>query len=516
MMLIKYIPRYKMAMAAELDAILSELKEKDLAELPPDKILELRKKVNPYGRTIEGSDNYLNFSITQISHEYWKKFITTSMVAFLNRMCDEWKVPEGVPVIPVYEYLEDKTKLETPKLIIDRKVEKSIKEWEFNRKWMEKRIIVKEFLEEFLQFNPDEHVRSAYRPNRGDKTRDPVDTPAGDLAVKHLSASDKEFAAKENLYNEVMKMKDDKKTDEVKTSDKKTDEVKTSDKKTDEVKKESKVKVVIDKDGRKKLVRTHAPDKIKGVDPTVAETTREMIPPHDIFGRFKLYYTSNYEQLRDAVKDLYCEKPDLELAINPYSWHDSADKAEDFKKKHRNEVIAEVFTAHSGKWNFFDTFKEQRDNVNFYNDSTIVLEEIMKQNERDGKLAKDMMAKAVKKKKKVNELLDGPDAESFKKWRQQNSEINKLGASYLGGQASDDCPTDAVQVDVWKVAKGGMEIAKEHFFTQAETPDFVDQQIDRATGKFVDVPYKPVDKTNERKIDKSIPEEPFEEKKENC
>ena len=494
------------SMVSELESILSELKEKDLAELPADKILELRQKVNPYGRTIEGADNYLNFSITHISHDYWKKFIVTSMVAFMNRMCDEWKVPDGIPVVSVYDYLEDPTKLDTPKLLVERKSEKDIKEWEFNRKWMEKRIIVKEFLEEYFQFNPDEHVRSGYQPNRSDKSRSEIDTPAGDLAVKHLVATDKQFAAKEALYNEVKKAKD--------STDKGVDK-KDSDKKDSDKKETKKVKVVVDKQGRKKLVRTNAPDKVKDVDVTVAETTREMIPPHDTFGRFKRYYTSNYEQLRDAVNDLYCEKPDLELAINPYSWHKTQDDAEAFKKKHRNEVIAEVFTAHSGKWNFFDTFKEQRDNVNFYNDSTIVLEEIMKQNERDGKLAKDMMAKSVKKKKKVNELLEGPDAESFKKWRQQNSEISKLGASYLGSQVSEDCPPDAVQVDVWKVAKGGMEIAKEHFFTQAEAPDFVDQQIDKATGKPVDVPYKPVEASTRRLIDKSIPEEPAEERKGN-
>ena len=456
-------------LASQLESILSELKDKDLSELPQDEILQLRKKINPYGRTIRGSDRYMNFSITQISHEYWKKLITTAMIGFLNRMCDEWKVPDGVPVVSVYDYLDDNSQLDTPKLILEKNVVKSIKEYEFNREWMKKRIIVKEFLEEYFQFNPDEHVRSAYRPNRGDKTRKPINTPAADLAVHHLNKTDKQFSAKEALYNDVNK-----------TSDKVAD------------KQESKVKVKI-VNGKKVLVRTSAPDKIKDVDPTVAESTREIIPPHDMFGRFKLYLTSNYEQLRDAVQDLYCEKPELELAINPYSWHETIDEAESFKKQHKNEVIAEVFTVHSGKWNFFDTFKEQRESANFYNDNTIVLEEIVKQLERDEKLGQDMMKKTVAKKKKTNDLLEGPDAESFSRWRKQNSEITKLGASHLGGQVSDDCPDDAVQVDVWKIAQGGLQVAKEHFFTQAEAPDFLDEQVDKMTGKPIDVPYKVVE-----------------------
>ncbi len=98
----------------------SLLSDKELAELPTEKILEIRKKLNPYGRTIAGSNKYLNFSVTQITHEYWKKFITTSMIGFLNRMCDEWKVPAGVPVVSVYKYLEDPTSLDTPQHAIEK------------------------------------------------------------------------------------------------------------------------------------------------------------------------------------------------------------------------------------------------------------------------------------------------------------------------------------------------------------------------------------------------------------
>jgi len=136
------------ALASQLESILGQLNEEDLASLPADEILEMRKKLNPYGRTIEGSDKYLNFSITQIHHDYWKKFITSAMVAFLNRMNDEWKVPEGVPVTPVYEYLEDPTKVDTPKAVVEKAYKPTIDSYEFNREWMKKRIIVKEFLEE--------------------------------------------------------------------------------------------------------------------------------------------------------------------------------------------------------------------------------------------------------------------------------------------------------------------------------------------------------------------------------
>lgn len=421
-------------LANEIANLLEEVDDEYLNELNEEEILELRKKLNPYGRTIEGSDKYLNFSITQISHEYWKKFIISAMVGFLNRMNDEWKVPEGLPVISVYEYLEDPSKLDTPKNVLEKGHQRIINDYEFNREWMKKRVIVKEFLEEMFQFNPQEHVRSAYRPCRSDPERAPINTPAGKLAVEHLKKTDSEFKSKEELYEDVQNT--------------------TS-------KTQSDMQPIRD---------TQHTTSTTGKDKTVSYTTREFLPPHDMFGRFTLYYKENYEQLRDFVKDAYAEKPDLELAINPYAVHDTEEEAEAFKKKHRNEVIAEIFTAHTGKWCFFDSFKKQRENVNFYNDNTIILEEMIKQLERDERLGQDLMKKRVAKAKRRNVLLDGKDAESFKKWREQNSTIKNLKAEYLGDTVDDECPSDAIQVDVWKVNKTGDELIKDRFYTKAEAP----------------------------------------------
>ena len=470
-------------LAKDLTHMLDELDPKDLADLPQEEVTKLRKKLNPYGRTIEGSNKYLNFSITQIHHEYWKKLIITAFVGFLNRMNDEWKVPDGVPVVPVYEYLEDKTKVDTPEIVLKKGDKNALYDYEFNRKWMEKRVAVKEFLEEFLQFNPDEHVRSAHRPCRSDSSRKPIETAAGKLAVKHLKQTDKDFRSKEELYEDVKKAKQ---LDSVNGSV--NGSVKTKDVKKTVIGKDGKKKVIIkkvpvDSAGNEITPKDTSKKLVDGVDPTLSSTVREMIPPHDAFGRFKMYLQSNYEELRDAVRDLYCEKPELELAINPYAWHDTDEEAELFKKKHRNEVIAEIFTAHSGKWNFFDSFKEQRDSVNFYNDNTIILEEMIKQQEKDERLGQDLMKKRIEKLKKKNVIESGPDAEAFKKWRSQNSDLKQLGASHIGDMVDDECPPDGIEVPVWKIAKGGLEITKDKFYSQAEAPSFVKEAQDAAIAK---------------------------------
>jgi hypothetical protein len=457
----------KLSTAEQLELYLNSLNDEDLSELDKDKILQMRKDLNPYGRTIAGSDKWLNFSITQISHEYWKKFLTTALVGFLHRMNDEWKVPAGVPVVSVYDYLDDKTKLDTPEAVIKKDNKSMIYDYEFNRKWMEKRLIVKEFLEEMFQFNPDEHVRSAYRPNYKDDSRVILDTMAARLAVQHLAKQDKEFNKQKEEY-------DDEKN----------------------IKKKKITKTIIGKDGKKRIIvkKVEEPRPLPERTPTdpsplnpeapkdasIYDTVTNNIPPHDVFHRFKMYYTENYENLRDAVNALYVERPDLELAINPYSWHDSKEDAELFKKQHADEVIAEVFTVQSGKWNFFDTFKEQRESVNFYNKNTIILEEMVKQIERDEKLGQDLMSKRVEKEKKKNIIESGPDAENFKKWREENSDLQKLGAKYIGDMADEDMPDDSVQVDVWRLAKGGLEITKDKFYSQAEAPTFVKESQDKA------------------------------------
>ena len=457
----------KLSTSEQLDLYLKALNNNDLSKLDQDKILEMRKRLNPYGRTIAGSEKFINFSITQITHEYWKKFITTAMVGFLNRMCDEWKVPSGVPVVSVYEYLDNPKLLDTPQLAFDKNNTKAIKDYEFNRNWMAKRIVVKEFLEEMFQFNPDEHVRSAYRPNYKDESRTPLETMAARLAVNHACRKDANLREERSTYNEAKGIK----TKRVKRI------IKSRDGKTREVIREVPIET--------------PPTPVAPTDPTpiennnmkdssVVSTVTNMIPPHDTFGRFKMYHTENYEELREAVLALFCEKPEFELAINPYCVKDTREDAELFKKQHADEVIAEVFTVETGKWNFFDSFKKQRESVNFYNKNTIILEEMVKQIERDERLGQDLMNKRVEKEKAKNVVEAGPDAENFKAWVKENSELTKMGAKYIGDMVDEDAPEDAVEVPVWRIAKGGLEITKDQFYSQAEPPTFVSEAHDAA------------------------------------
>ena len=190
-----------MSAADQLNKLLEELDDDSLSKLSDDEVLELRKKLNPYGRTIEGSDKILTFSYTDLQSEYLTKLITTTMIGFLNRMCDEWRVPSDVPVITVHDYLKNPSKLDEyektlqkPELMADAIAE--------NKKNMIKRVAIKEFLEDMFQYNPDLHVRSAYKPNYKDPERNVLDTPAAQLAIQQLKKSDTDFL---NAYKQYTK-----------------------------------------------------------------------------------------------------------------------------------------------------------------------------------------------------------------------------------------------------------------------------------------------------------------------
>lgn len=422
--------------SCQLAKLLDELDEDSLSKMSDDDVMELRKQLNPYGRTIEGSDKVLTFSYTDLQLEYVNKMITTGMIGFLNRMCDEWQVPDGIPVVPVYDYVKDPSKLDEFEETL-QKPELMRQDLDKNKEMMKKRVIVKEFLEDMFQYNPDLHVRSAYKPNPADDERKILDTPAAQLAIYKLKRSSSEF--KEAML----------------------------------------------KHDREKLLKKKAGKSQKSVEfpkehlTTLTKYVSEMIPPADIFHRFRYYYESNYEELRHIINDLYCDKSCFETAINPYAWHDNEDEADKFINKHKDEVISTIFKAHSGKWNIIAPFKKVRESTRFFNKKTVVLEEIAKQIESDAKIGGELMKKRIQIKKKQNVEKEGPDDAAFLKWKEQNNSLQEMGASTLeDGDLDDECPDDAIEVPVFRISGGGTKIDKTKFYSEAMAPDIPDPASD--------------------------------------
>jgi len=406
-----------------------------IGSLSEEQVTILRKKLNPYGKTIEGEGTYTCLSITNLSEQYMKRFLMTGLISFLYRQCDEHLLNEGEPPVSLDDYAVFMTKYNS-----------AIHDMTISNTWLQnnpapvaadpvaspaadpadpaparadtkydadvlyhtnvvergvgfkKRLVIRQFLDNMFQFNPDKHVRSAYAHNPLDPERE---TPSN-----------------------------------------------------------------IKKDQLPIL--------------TLNENTHH-IPPADTFHRWTYYLDSNYEEIRTAVRNIYADKPDLEYAINPYGEFKSQAEADKFIQKHKDEVIADIITLTNSKWNLTGSFKQNRERVNFYNERTVVLEEIFKQMEQDKKLGADLMRKRVKRKKQQNIKEAGPEPEEFKQYRRNHpSQLETMGAEDVmreNKQAEntqithtnhEECPYDAIQVDVFDMRDGGQTVQKSEFFTETE------------------------------------------------
>jgi hypothetical protein len=478
-----------------VSVIYKYLDSSSLAHIPSERIQKLRELINPFGRTISGANCFLNCSVVQSSRRFDMNMALIGIQAYLFRALDEYKMPEGIPNVSVAEYIKNESLLDTPKAMLDKHDEIGAAKFEYARRAMKEKASIYAFLETMFQFNPDDHVRSSYVPNPADPTRKPLRTKAAKVAVDYLKKKDPNIRSMCELQEKFLHEQgiDPSTGLYIKPRKKKV--------------KRTQHEVITGRNGEKKnITRTEIVEvddvpvepglhnmpfdpkiydpshiKVHGVDqkeitqamldqqydPNLRKQVTEMIPPADLLARIKIYMQSNYEQLLGVVNDMYAEKPDLHLMVNPYSWHTNRQDAEDFVKKHSKEVIATVYTFESGKWNIIADLQEIRERVNFYNENTKILEAMTRQREMDEKMANELMKKKVARKKQENVIEAGPHAQSFKKWKAQ-SELAK--ETNVGAQADDDLPDDSVQLDMYLVGKSGTEVVKEYMAIAAERP----------------------------------------------
>ena len=439
------------------------------SNLTDEQVIQMRKWLNPYGRAPtatagkEADMPQVIVSLINLKEQYMKRFLMTSLIGFLYKMLDEWELSRDEPVVPLDDFNEY---MKTAK--------EAAKDGEASRKWLadnpepslpepddpaaqelkqqhdkwhaealrhrriierdsgySRRIVARQFIDYLFQFNPDLHVRSAYASNPLDPERAPI---SGVTPKVPLSENDEKIEEDASKAFKAFKASKTPKT------------------------------------------------------PNSSHSTRH-IPPADVFHRWTYYSDNNFEEIRSAVTDIYADKPDFEYAVLPYGEFSNKEEADKFVNKHRDEVIADLVTLTKGKWNLMGAFKANRERINFYNDKTAVVEALLKQVEEDKKLGADLMRKRVERVKKKNIAEYGPDdAEFLERYRkdQANNQAEQMGAedvARVGVKSKEthtfavheECPYDAVQVDVFDMMDGGKTVKKSEFFTQAETPQVPDR-----------------------------------------
>jgi len=242
----------------------------------------------------------------------------------------------------------------------------------------EKRGFVQSFLDEYLLYNPDNHVQCAYKPNYDDKYRTPLAEAWVDYTDSKITEGDYQKVV-DTVQNDIKKMR------------------------------------VI----------------------TEEKYERSIIPPDDTFFRLRRYIDNNYEELRQATDDIYCEKSDIEFSIVPLNVFEGNDQkaveaeALEWQRKYADEFESDVYRATFGIHNLMSSWEQNRDSINFYTKESEVLQRIIEKTQEDEKMGRDLMKQRTEKEKKKNVEKEGEDDPGLAKYRKSNaSGLNKLGAKH--------------------------------------------------------------------------------------
>lgn len=412
------------------------------------------KETNPYNLNVKSSlaQQTLTFCLTNNTEEYFKRYITTSLIGYLFRALDEWKVPEGVPVVDTLEYMKDPSVLKYPSLPPGEEITEELKEkYEETKKMMTSRIAALEFLMDTFCYNPDRDVKSIYSPVPIDPSREIVKTPAAKAAMIEIDKKTK-------LTPETAELK------------------------------ETIRKVVIGRDGSKmKLMKSDAEreDKIASKnykDASLPHYGYNIIPAKDAYNRFTRYMTQNHDEIEKIVFDVYGVLKIIEQAILPLEVHKTPEEFEAYKKNNYTKFNANIINVNFGQWTMLEPNKENQKAVQIYNPNNRLLEAMQKQTLADTTTGEDLVKKRIHMQKKKNEDQYGKASEAFVNNMRANP--NKLVTDFKMAnpnsveaveekkalEEKDECPENAVEVGVNIIKNGGLDMIISKMYTEAEAP----------------------------------------------
>ncbi len=398
-----------------------ELNPERINDMTNDQIIEVEKYLNPYGATIYGPEKYTCISFTNLKEKYMQKLLTTALIGFTYQMATEHLIEEDE---------------------LNNEVNKD------------------DFME--LRENPDkynkQHVENLY------------DQAYNKLKSEKLEQIQESMAdsVKDLLEGLTLGLTEDQEIElgvlankEVEEALKDTKEFNNENflqRKEELIQEQSAEEQIIINRFLNKLFKYNPNTHSKSIfnpdnalqDPDRTEVVEnkftEVVPPNDTFGRFTYYYDVNYEQIRQAVKYLYNDKPDTEVAINIFDSFDSIKECNDYIEKNQDTVITNLLNLTNYKWNLLGSFKKNRERISFYNENTVVLENILKQQEEDAKMGKTLLDARVKKKKVKNVQEYGKEHPNFTKYRKHNPNDISLNSKQV--EYTDDMVTITEEIEV--------------------------------------------------------------------
>ena len=452
---------------AKLQQLLNELTNNPdaLNDMSEEDLLKFENLVSPYGTVPECNieEKFACIGFTNLRHEYMKRLLTTGLVGYLYRRCDEYSRDFQETV----ENMDDMKKTE-------RDVLKAQKELAVLSKQTIEKIKERDAKEQEMNqlFEQDTENQKIYATN-----------------VKHSTEQLEEWRAVRSAH---AKAKDD-----LRVLNRQIDETERKRSSLLGLGKRFVVRQFLDEQFR------FNPDKhVRASYASSGETYIEkFVPPKDTFHNFQTYLDQNYEELRGVTERLYSiAKPDLDVAILPCGVFGSQEDADNFVERNKENVICDIRTLSVGKWNLIESFKANRDKIEAYRGT--IVDDILEQVKEDTKIGSELTMARVSKRRMENARSTMPPPEMVKQYiadkGEEISSLNKDGdASKLTDEQreelyekfqnekreeqrelirtcegiTDDVPHDALKVNVYKFAEGGKNLKKSHFFTKAKKPE---------------------------------------------
>lgn len=149
-------------------------------------------------------------------------------------------------------------------------------------------------------------------------------------------------------------------------------------------------------------------------------------PPQDTFHRWSYYMEVNMEALREVTNSLYHEKPDFDFAIQLMDYHEGSPEevdrwGQEFRDKNQDRVIGDIKVLEFGGWTILGDFAVNRKAINFFNKRTEVIERIFQRYDDDKNLGELLMRQRVRQKKAENIKEAGPDAPGLAQYKETRS-----------------------------------------------------------------------------------------------
>ncbi len=468
---------------AKLCAILEEITaDPSLVDrLPEAELIRLEKYISPYGQvpeavtaapagTPDDKRPHVCLSFTNLRQEYMKKFVTTSMVGYLYRRCDEYGRQFGQQATDTIDYMDD-MKVAEAQVIANqaRQVEVERDIIETIRRRDELAVIV----------TRDTAIEAENRIK---------------YAAERATLTKPEIHVLRDFASALTKASDD-----LRLANKRIIELEGQRDAIQGFGKRFIIRQFLDEQFRfnpDKHVRSSYVGGAKAAAAGPTAYAARFVPPDDFFHNYTYYADSNFEELREVAGTLYKMKPDLEVAIIPYGEFANKDEADKFIERNKTATIADIRALCVGKWGLIEAFKANRDRIDAYRGT--IVDDILQQVKSDTKLGAELVKKRVTDKRVAQVKQHGVEPKQVRAYMEAHASAEAAGivssslsedeqkrlhtehqeakaadeAALLAAAAREDpAPHDTLRVNVYKFAAGGAELQKSHFFTESVAPD---------------------------------------------